>query len=40
MAYAIRQGGRGWQMFGPGFEAKAVSVVGENRIYVRYVGGV
>ena len=38
MAYAIRQGSAGWQMFGSGFEAKAVTVVGEHRIYVRYVG--
>jgi hypothetical protein len=39
MAYAIRQGSSGWQMFGRGFEAQAVTVIGEHRIYVRYVGG-
>lgn len=38
LAYMIRQGHTGWQMFGAGFEAECHTVIGEYRIYVRYVG--
>ena len=37
-AYCIRRGLSGWQMFGPGFEAEAVTMFGEHRLYARYVG--
>lgn len=36
--YVISKGGPGWQMFGPGFEARTATMFGENRIYARYVG--
>ena len=39
IAYVIRQGGSGWQMFGAGYEVESNTVIGENRIYVRYAGG-
>lgn len=39
LAYNIRQGGSGWQMFGRGYEVESNTVIGENRIYVRYTGG-
>ena len=39
MAYCIRHGLSGWQMFGPGFEAQSTTLLGETRIYARYAGG-
>lgn len=38
-SYAIRRGGGGWPMFGAGFEAQTHSMLGEHRIYARWVGG-
>lgn len=35
-AHAIRQGDAGWQMFGPGFEVEAHTMLGEHRIYARF----
>lgn len=38
-SYTIRQGGGGWTMFGPGFEVQTHSMLGQHRIYARWVGG-
>lgn len=37
VAHSIRRGLSGWQMFGPEFEAEAHTMLGEHRIYARYV---
>lgn len=37
-AFLIRNGGPGWRMFGAGFEVQAHTMLGEFRIYARYVG--
>lgn len=37
--YAIRQGKGGWPTFGPGFEAETHTMLGQHRIYARWVGG-
>lgn len=38
-SYEIRKGGHGWTMFGPGFEAETHTMLGQHRIYARWVGG-
>lgn len=37
-ALAMRKGTSGWQPFGPGFEVELHTMLGEVRIYARYVG--
>ncbi|MEU0133362.1 hypothetical protein ABZ172_04875 [Streptomyces sp. NPDC006296] len=39
MAYCLRNGLPGRQMFGPRFEAESMTMLGEHRLYARYVGG-
>lgn len=36
-AWKIRVAGKGWAMFGDGFEAEARSMLGEHRVYARWV---
>lgn len=37
-AHELRRGGSGWDAFGPDFEAETHHMLGENRVYARYVG--
>lgn len=35
-AWQIRTAGKGWSMFGDGFQAEAHSMLGEHRVYARW----
>jgi hypothetical protein len=37
-AYEIRRAGHGWSMFGPEFEVETHTMLGEHRLYARWVG--
>lgn len=36
-AWKIRTAGKGWPMFGDGFQAEAHTMFGEHRVYARWV---
>jgi hypothetical protein len=35
-AWKIRTAGKGWRMFGDGFQAEAHTMLGEHRVYARW----